>query len=223
MTTDGHRPSDAPVPTPGRRSVSEPGTVTVTVTFAGTYRSRQAVVEVRGPLPTALLGAVTAPADPGPPEVIVGTGPTDGAPGSPDSLRLTGRATVPPDLVGPLADQLTRPRRRLPPRTPRTPRTHCTAQPRPALWRPSPPHLCNATSSPMLSSTPTTTWNSSPGAGTARWTPIASPRPGSPSSTGRPCCAPRSSGTRTPKSPCTATLPQRSYGTRTERSPAAPP
>ncbi|WP_331748827.1 condensation domain-containing protein [Streptomyces sp. NBC_00046] len=109
MTTDGHRPSDAPVPTPGRRSVPEPGTVTVTVTFAGTYRSRQAVVEVRGPLPTALLGAVTAPADPGPPEVIVGTGPTDGAPGSPDSLRLTGRATVPPDLVGPLADQLTRP------------------------------------------------------------------------------------------------------------------
>lgn len=57
------------------------------------------------------------------------------------------------------------------------------------------------------------TSSSCPGTGTGHWTPSASPRPGSPSSTTRRCCARPSTGTRTaPTTPgwcCTSTPPPR--------------
>lgn len=87
MTTDGHHPSDAAAPTPGHPPQPQPGAVTVTVTFAGTPATRQAVVHVHGPAPTGPLDTGTAPA----------------------AARHTGHATVPPAFAGPLADRLTRP------------------------------------------------------------------------------------------------------------------
>ncbi|GAA1948667.1 hypothetical protein GCM10009837_87650 [Streptomyces durmitorensis] len=86
MTSDGHQPSGAPRPTPDPGSAPEPEAVTVTVTFDGAPEARQAVVDVHGPVPTALLGTDTATT----------------------AARFTGQATVAPAFAGLLADQLTR-------------------------------------------------------------------------------------------------------------------
>ncbi|PZT70828.1 hypothetical protein DN402_05740 [Streptomyces sp. SW4] len=74
---------------------------------------------------------------------------------------------------------------------------------------------CSSTRSPTAA--PAATWSSCSGAGTAPWTPTGSPRPGSRCSTGRPSCAPPSTGRPNPAWCCTTTSAPRSYATRPAR------